>query len=58
MAYYLCKRGWCGWHAIIVVIVIIEMLSRRKVFECLLLKRKRKNVLNKFNSDLKEEPDL
>ena len=37
-----------GWHAIIIVIVVIEILSLKKNVECLLLRQKWKNVPNRL----------
>ena len=43
MEWMACERGW---HAIIIVIIAIEILSWRKNVECLLLKQKWENVPN------------
>ena len=54
MACYLCKRGWGGWRAnvggmlLLLLLFLLKYYPKENIFESLLLKQKRKNVLNKF----------
>ena len=54
MAYYSCMRGWRGWCAnvggmlLLLILLLLKYYPEKKVFECLLSKQKRKNLLNKF----------
>ena len=52
MAYYSFKRGWCakvgGILLLLLLLLLLKYYPGEKVFECLPLKQKRKNVLNKF----------
>ena len=54
MAHYECKRGWREWYAnvggmpLLLLLLLLKYYTEEKVFECLLLKQKRENVLNKF----------
>ena len=54
MACYLCKRWWRWWRANVgsmlslLLLLLLKYYPEENIFECLLLKEKRKNILNRF----------